>query len=116
MVVSVLSDRVIRFIRQHVGSIEKLEVLFLLAGRRQPWSAEDVARELRSSARSAQDHLHEFETSGLLSRVDDCYLFNPAEPMHATTVAELAQAYRERRLRVIEAIYGADGSPCGRDA
>jgi hypothetical protein len=102
---------VAQFIARHIRSIEQLEILLLLYKRGQPWSAEEVSRELRSSARSAQHYLEIHTTDALLIRAGpDRFIFQPSDPKNAAAVAQLSEDYKERPLRVIDAIYGSRGS------
>jgi predicted ArsR family transcriptional regulator len=106
---AVLPPRVQRLITAHIDSIEKLEVLLLLRSRvEQPWSAEAVARELRISEASASRRLADLTARGLLepdTASPPLYRFAPARSDDEAAVAELAQAYAERRVSVISFIF-----------
>jgi hypothetical protein len=102
---------VVQLIARHIRSIEQLEILLLLYRQGQPWSAEEVSRELRSSAMSAAHYLEIQTTEGLLARSGpDRFIFQPADPRITEVVEQLAEFYKERPLRVIDAIYGSRGS------
>ena len=50
-------------------------------GDPRPWSAEGLARELRANDRLVDEVLAEFETSGLVSRTDEGFIYRPAAPV-----------------------------------
>ncbi len=106
---AVLPPRVQRFITAHIDSIEKLEVLLLLRTRPEPsWSAEAVSRELRISEASATRRLADLTARGLLvaeGATPSRYRYGPARSEDDADVAELAQAYAERRVSVISFIF-----------
>lgn len=106
---AVLPPRVQRFITAHIDSIEKLEVLLLLRTRPEPsWSAEAVSRELRISEASATRRLADLTARGLLvveGATPPRYRYEPARSDDDADVAELAQAYAERRVSVISFIF-----------
>lgn len=104
-----LSDRVTRFIGEHIDSVEQLEVLLLLrraAG--QEWTADDVARELRIAAASAGGRLEDLERRGILARSDGkagAFRYSPQKGEVDDSVGDLAAAYAERRVTVINLIF-----------
>jgi hypothetical protein len=93
----------------HIDSIEKLEVLLLLRNRSErPWTATEVALELRITEASSSARLADLTASGLL--VSDrgtppAYRFSPASSEDVRSVLELAAAYSERRVSVITFIF-----------
>jgi hypothetical protein len=102
---------VLQFLELHITSIEQLEVLLLL--RDQPgraWTAEEVSRHLRSSVMSIQGRLNDLASRRLLAVTQvekgEAYLYAPGDDETAQTVDGLAKAYKERRLTVINHIYG----------
>lgn len=101
-----LSPALVAFVRQHINSIETLEVLLLLY--RQPdraWSADAVAAELRIQPRSAAVRLAALEKAGLLSiEVEAGRRFNGAAEARPRVV-ELDGAYQTHRVRIIELIF-----------
>lgn len=95
-----------RFILDHIVSVEQLEILLLLRGRRdRDWNAEEVARELRTAALSAANRLADLERRGLLTREGERYRFDPAAPALEEAVEGLSHVYPERRVTVIDLIF-----------
>jgi hypothetical protein len=103
-----LPEDVERFIAEHIHSVEQLEVLLLLQGScPQPWDAERVARELRTSRQSAASRLDDLRARRLLSSNDgsNAFFYAPASPELDRDVVSLRAAYAERRIAVINAIF-----------
>jgi hypothetical protein len=101
-----LPDDVYRFIVQHVGSVEQLEVLLL--ARRSPgrsWSADDMARELYSHPTSIEGRFQALLSSGLFRETGQAYYqYAPRTLDLDAAVNQLDRLYRERRVAVITAI------------
>ena len=101
-----IRDDVAQLISQHINSIEHLEVLLLLYRNPQKaWTAADVSRELYTTPESAARWLAELHASGLIvldDTVQPCYHY--AAGTNDTAVANLAAAYKERRVRIINMI------------
>ncbi|HEV2209819.1 MAG TPA: hypothetical protein VG167_13655 [Verrucomicrobiae bacterium] len=91
-----------------IHSVEQVEMLCLF--QKQPakiWTVAEVFRIIQSSEKSVSQCLETFARAGLLvARTNGTYEFTPNTPELAQAVAELAAAYRERRVAVVEAIYG----------
>lgn len=105
-----LSSTVVRFIAQHIRSLDQLEILLLLRERRgEALSCTAVARELRILEDVALNRLTAFASQGLLTatEVDGKlhFRFDPANPLQETEVDALASTYRERRVAVITQIF-----------
>ncbi len=106
---SVLPPQVQRFITAHIDSLEKLEVLLLLRTRRErAWSAEAVSRELRITESSASKRLRDLDAGGLV--VSDgasppSFRYDASRSEVEQDVAQLAEAYTERRVSVISFIF-----------
>jgi hypothetical protein len=102
-----LSDELMRFIAQEFHSIDHLEILLLLRGERERWWREsDVFDIVRSSLQSVAERLQQLYTTGFLERREPTsYRYAPKTPARAQLVDELADAYRLRRMAVIDAIY-----------
>jgi hypothetical protein len=98
-----------RFIEEHIGSVAQLEILLLLHARGgTELSAEAVARELRVEPRWAAAELRELTAHGLFeerSAPEPLYRFAPPTPELARAVVLLADAYRQRRVTVINLIF-----------
>jgi hypothetical protein len=101
-----LSEDVVRFLHQHIDSVEQLEVLLL--ARQSPgrsWSAEDMARELYSHPRSIQLRFHSLLGRGLLRESGAGHFqYAPRSGDLDRQVGLVAEAYRERRVAVISLI------------
>ncbi|UQA57719.1 hypothetical protein [Polyangium aurulentum] len=102
---------VLQFLEHHITSIEQLEVLLLLrehAGR--AWTAEEVSRHLRSSVMSIQGRLNDLASRRLLAvepvESGEGYVYSPGGDEIARIIDGLAKAYKERRLTIINHIYG----------
>lgn len=97
-----------QFIAQHVRTVEQVEILCLLSSSQgKSWSVAEVFRAIQSSEKSVGDCLEGFRKNDLLtSEPDRRYRVAPKTEQLAKLVSELATAYRERRVAVVEAIYG----------
>jgi hypothetical protein len=104
-----LSDDLEAFIQQEIRSLEQLEVLLLLRGRPERWWSErNVFESIRSSLLSVSDRLAELSAAGFLERSEHeqlTYRYAPNTPTRIRLIDELAEAYRQRRIAVIDAIY-----------
>lgn len=94
------------FIREHVRSVWALEQLLLLRRTApQSLSPDEMVKELRASTRLVAANLEAFERAGLALGDDDGrYRFAPATPVLQRLCDELAQAYAERPVSLINAI------------
>ena len=104
-----ISPQVRAFIADYVESAVQLEVLLLLAGRRdRGWSAADVAQELRIETGWVDEQFHVMSAKGLLGSdpadPSRCR-FAPKSPDLDRAVTELAKAYADRRVTVIGLIF-----------
>jgi hypothetical protein len=97
------------FVRDHIRSIEQLDLLLLLLkDETRWWSAEAAARELRTSAAAAAARLEEMAKANLLGvRISDQIVFRyaPVSPTLDAAVRETARAYNEKPVAVAAAIY-----------
>lgn len=104
-----LDDEVQAFIAEHISSVAQLEVLLLLKQHSdQPWDAEQVARALYAGATLLADELAEWRTRGLLEEIPakpGAYRYAPRSPALAAVVERIEDAYKNRRVSVITAIY-----------
>ena len=94
------------FIREQLRSVWALELLLLM--RRQTdrvWSQDELVTELRASPTLVSDNLESFERTGLvIADEEGHYRFSPASPLLSSLCDQLDQAYRERPVKVINAI------------
>jgi hypothetical protein len=98
------------FVREHVRSVWALELLLiLLRGGDRTWSVAELVTELRGSPSLVTDNLARFERSGLVARDEgEGWRFAPANSVMATLVGDLAAAYRERPVAIINIIARPD--------
>lgn len=104
-----LDDHLLRFIAEHISSVAQLEVLLLLKEHPgQDWNAEQAARALYAQAAPIADELAGWRSRGLLALAPDmpgAYRYAPQTPEAAAVVDALQDAYKNRRVSVITAIY-----------
>ena len=106
------SEALRAFIREHISSVEQVEVLLLLY-RTSPreWSAVTVGRELRIDPVSAARRLADFHDQGLVSvRLADeaiLYWYEGSSPADDRMIAELGREFRDRRTSLISLIFAS---------
>jgi hypothetical protein len=101
-----LSADVEQFIADYIRTVEHLEVVLAVAAAPQgAASASDVFAKVRSSEASVRDRLDELTGEGLLIRERDIFCISQKNPATRDTINELARAYKERSIRVIQTIY-----------
>lgn len=99
-------DAVLSFIERHIESLEHLEILLLLAEEDRSWSAAEIFQKIQSSQASVDQRLQALVAQGLLSKDENGrFRFSPKDEATRNLVNDLAEAYRTRRVRIIEAIY-----------
>ena len=96
-----------RFIAGFVPSLEHLEILLLLSrSPDNPWTVDTVYDVVKSSTSGVEKALNELVEMKLAARSPEgSYKYAPSGPDVAKLVDELAQAYKTRRIRVVESIY-----------
>jgi hypothetical protein len=99
-----------RLIGAHITSIEQLEVLILLRSTApREWSAVEVSNTLSSSVMSIQDRLGDLAARGFLlvreAESQLLYHYAPETDEIERLIDGLANAYKERRLTVVNLIY-----------
>jgi hypothetical protein len=100
-----IPDAVRKLIAEHIDSVEQLEILILLrAQRNRGWTAAEINDAMKSSVSSVESRLTALADRGLLQREGRTFRYQATPEMDAT-VADLAQAYGERRFTVIELIF-----------
>ncbi|RYF48842.1 MAG: hypothetical protein EOO38_09255 [Cytophagaceae bacterium] len=104
-----ISREVDKFIRDHISSVEQLEVLLLLAQPpQQEWSAAQVAQKLYRQPESVGAHLKALEEAKLLTVGEGggpTYRYGTTSVTTDSTVRALDKAYRERKDTVIRLIF-----------
>lgn len=111
MAQSEIRSELVQFIRQYIPSVEHLEVLLLVSALPdRSWTVEGIDQVIQSSVPAVAERAQELCAQGFLveqKHEDETarYQFQPRSEELRRLVAELATTYRERRVRVIEAIY-----------
>lgn len=102
-----------RLIARHIHSVEQLEILLLLRkAPEKPFTVQDVFRVIQSSVASVTASLSYFANEGfLVQEPEGHYRFAPGNAELAKAAAALSEAYHERRVAVIEAIYNKPSDP-----
>ena len=105
----VFSDQLDRFIAAEINSLEQLEILLLLSGNPHKWwTAAGVYEVIKSSVQSVQDRLNEMVDRGILRKETDSevrFQFGPTNDAVWNITSELRDAYKERSVKVVQAIY-----------
>lgn len=93
-----------RFLSRDIDSIGTLEVLVLVCCKRdRAWSVDDLVRETRTTEFAIRQRLSVLRKLNLVDERDGWqYVASPADD---EVVVQTVDAFREMRLRVIEAIY-----------
>jgi hypothetical protein len=104
-----LPEHIRKFIREHVSSVEQLEILlhlFNISPRME--TSEAIAQTLYLSPESADRQLQRFYEKGLIaSQRGTSVTYGVADKMSSLgmQVQELSKCYRERRVSVINEIF-----------
>lgn len=94
------------FIARHIVSVEELEILLMLhEGRDRDWKPAEINDRLRSQESSIAKWLDTLVSLRLAAQTGGRYRFAPASEELARDTAAVAEAYRERRIKVIELIF-----------
>lgn len=99
------------FLREHIRSVEQLEILLLVSSaRRELWTVRDVNDVILSSETSVAHWLEALAAQGLLLRDEGPPLVfrHATDPALAAQISELQLAYKTAPVRIIEAIYQKD--------
>jgi DNA-binding IclR family transcriptional regulator len=99
-----LPPEVERFIARYISSVEELEILLLLRRRRESWTDESVARELRVDRGSAARRLEGLNEQRLVERQGTAFNYSLVGDLDRDVEA-LARCYAERRVSVITFIF-----------
>lgn len=101
-----ITDNLRAFVRKNVRTVGELEVLLWLQQHpSRPWTADVIARELRSNGTAAAEYLRRFVRAGLAreSSAGEYQYVNDSATHELITT--LAAAYAERPVSVIDLIY-----------
>jgi hypothetical protein len=111
------SEELEGFIATEIKSVEQLEILFLLSGTPHKWwTAKAVYEVIKSSLASVKDRLEEMVRRGLVKQEsgnEPTFQFAPNNEGVWSIVAELRDAYKERSVKVVQAIYSKPAAPDG---
>ena len=111
------SDELDRFIAAEIQSLEQLEILLLLSGNPHKWwTAKGVYDVVKSSLPSVEGRLRDMTERQMLRREvdsDSRFQFAPADEAIWRIVSELREAYKERSVKVVQAIYSKTPTPDG---
>ena len=103
------SEELERFIAAEITSLEQLEILLLLSGNPHKWwTAVGVYEVIKSSVQSVLDRLNEMVDRGILRKEADNevrFQFKPTNDAVWNITSELRDAYKERSVKVVQAIY-----------
>ena len=100
-----MDGEILDFIKGAVGSVWALELLLFMRGRpERAWTQAELAREMRSNEALAGEALRTFEAAGLLARAQEGFTYAPMRKQLDDLVGQLAAAYRERPVAVVNAI------------
>jgi DNA-binding IclR family transcriptional regulator len=98
-------ERLQQFLFERIATYEELEILLLLLRREGlALSLADVAKELGASNDDCRTALQNLERQGLLARAEEPprFRYAPSDAVLAQRVAELATAYRDQRILIIQ--------------
>lgn len=100
-----------QFIQEHVSSLEQIEVMFLLRDTpTREWRADEVSRQLGSSLMSIGRRLEHLAEARFLkvrhTERGPVYQYGPESEEMAALIDAAAKLYKERRLAVIDLVYG----------
>ncbi len=112
-----LSESVERFIAAEIHSLEQLEILLLLSGNPHKWfNTGTVYEVIKSNRSSVAQWLERLTERKMLTRdsssAEAYYKFSPTEENVWKQVTELRDSYKERSVKVVQAIY-ATKTPTG---
>jgi Fe2+ or Zn2+ uptake regulation protein len=113
-----LSPNTLRFLSQHIHSLEQLEVLALLhTSPSRHWTAKEVCDEIRSNLASIVQQLTLLSSQGIIEAKPgnegsaQIYRYNPKDNNVHVQIMETIQSYQTHRIKVIEAIFRNDSGP-----
>jgi hypothetical protein len=92
------------FLLEQIDSLEQLEALLLMRRDRKAWTPEQVAAELRIQPESARARIQSLAERGILVEEAGAYRYSPREGATDLAISQLASAYAERRVTVINFI------------
>lgn len=104
-----LKKDILEFISKHIHSVEQIEILAIL--HREPnreWSVHALDDVIRSSEESLRMRLQDLCRRGFITcspAPNEVYRFGPSSADLRLSIDALVAAYKNHRIRVIEAIF-----------
>jgi DNA-binding transcriptional regulator PaaX len=98
-----------QFLFERVATYEELEILLLLRRKEgQAFSVAGVAKELGASNEDCRAALQNLERQGLLASAEEPprFRYAPSDSVLAQRVEELAAAYQDQRILVVQMMSG----------
>lgn len=103
------SEELDKFIAAEIQSLEQMEILLLLSGNpHRWWTAHSVYEVVKSSPASVEERLEDLTRREILRSEGESeirYQFAPPSEQIWKAVNELREAYKERPVKVVQAIY-----------
>ena len=103
------SEQLEKFIAREIGSLEQLEILLFVSGNPHKWwTVQDIYNVVKSSPASVTDRLNEMVDRGFVRKETDSetrYQFAPTDENVWNITSELRTAYKEKSVKVVQAIY-----------
>ena len=101
------SEELERFIKEQIRSLEQLEILLLLSSAPgKKWTEQAVYEVIKSRRASVSARLNELVSQKLLSTATaTVFTFSPESETVKRLLQELAVAYKQRPVRVVELLY-----------
>jgi hypothetical protein len=103
------SDELERFIAVEINSLEQLEILLFISGNPHKWwTVQDVYNVVKSSLQSVAERLEQMVERGFLKKETDKevrFQFAPGDETLWNLTSELRTAYKEKSVKVVQAIY-----------
>lgn len=94
------------FIKTCIQSVSHLEVLLMLVDKSDfAWTAEDIAKELRTNNTSAAQYLKHLHDNGLLHKEGNTFKYFPSTPDLVEKVKILSALYKEMPVTIITVIF-----------
>lgn len=104
-----LTNEARQFLRAYIHSIEQLEVLALLRGDpSRAWTTAAIYERILSNERSIAARLSQFEKEGIVTPAANqpaAYVYRADDLARDHAIDEILQAYKHRRVLVIETIF-----------
>lgn len=111
---SVVPAEVQQFVRNHIRSLDELEVLLLVSALPdREWSVDAVYGVVLSNPALVLKRLEGFVEAGFLTRSGEppLYRFAPRSEDLAAMISAVGTAYRMSRHRIVELIYSRPDDP-----